>query len=218
MEKFPHLQFKQKVTGHPRFPRFGEENPRSKTNKEQREEHGNYLQSITSYLKKDWENSLDKRKGLPEIDESFTPVFLQINPEILRADFDLESFGIEIISEESEGFIIGAAADKLSTLESKIAGFIKEDYGTGKIADLWSIVEGKREDWKPRHILSDHLFSRWNEIADDEIINVEVSIAFAKPIPKEPDIHKFGGEARHQRYIDKLVERDDMLMGRQTHF
>ena len=37
------------------------------------------------------------------------PVFLQINPDIINAQFDLETFGIEIISEEADGFIIGAS-------------------------------------------------------------------------------------------------------------
>ena len=80
--------------------------------------------------------------------------------------------------------------DGLISLEEKIQGFITEKYGSGIIAELWKIIDGDRESWKPRHILSPELFRRWNEISDEETLKVEVSIAFDKPIGKEPDVQK----------------------------
>ena len=102
-------------------------------------------------LKRDWNSSFKKRKseGLPDIDENTTPIFLQINPELINAEFDLESFGIEIISEEDDGFIIGASFDNLKSLEEKIKGFNSQEHGTGGIADFWQIIDGDREIWKP---------------------------------------------------------------------
>jgi hypothetical protein len=220
MEKFPHLHFQQKITGSPRFHGGGGENERSQHNRNNRQGHSGNLHKSTTNIKSDWEGSVKLRDelGLAKIEESTAPIFLQINPDIINAQFDLESFGIEIISEESDGFIIGASQDNLSTLEEKIAGFINSEHNTGKIADFWQIIEGDREEWKPKHILSEYLYSRWSEIADDEACLVEISIAFAKPLGKEPDPEKRGGEARLLKYREQQEKRDRLLLERQDHF
>lgn len=220
MEKFPHLKFVQKITGKPRFHGGGSENPITRENKEKRQVHSNFLKQQTGKLKSDWDNSLKKRQseGLADIDENTTPIFLQINPDLINAEFDLESFGIEIISEEDDGFIIGASFDNLKSLEEKINGFVSQERGTGVIADFWQIIDGEREIWKPEHILSEYLFSNWSKIHDKENYLVEVSVAFAKPIGKEPDASKQGGEARLKKYREDLIKRDDILEERQTHF
>lgn len=220
MEKFPHLQFQQKITGSPRFHGGGGENPKTLLNKKNRIGHSESLGNSTTKIKSDWEDSVKLREelGLAKIEETTAPVFLQINPDIINAQFDLEAFGIEIISEEDDGYIIGASFDNLKTLEEKIAGFIIPKHGTGRIADFWQIIDGDREEWKPKHILSEYLFSRWSEIVDDEIYRVEISVAFAKPLGKEPDPEKFGGEPRLQRYRKQQVQRDDLLLKRQDHF
>ena len=73
-----------------------------------RQEHSDNLQKSTANTKSDWEGSVKQRAelGLANIEESTAPIFLQINPDIINAQFDIESFGIEIISEEADGFII----------------------------------------------------------------------------------------------------------------
>lgn len=201
MEQFPHLQFQQKITGSPRFHGGGGENPRTKQNKQNRQGHSEILGNSTTKIKADWEKSFSEReeKGLALLDEVTTPVFLQINPEIINPEFDLEVFGIEIISEETDGYIIGASMDSLKTLEEKIEGFITVEHGTGRIADFWQIIDGNRENWKPVHILSEKLYTHWSEIVDDELYKVEVSVAFAIPHGKEPNPEKQGGEKRLQR-------------------
>ena len=220
MEQFPHLKFIRKIAGKPRFHRGGAENPITRENKENRQVHGNFLKQKTSKIKSDWYNSIKNRQseGLADIDENTAPIFLQINPDIINAEFDLESFGIEIISEEDDGFIIGASFDNLKSLEEKINGFFTKDHGTGGIADFWKIIDGDREIWKPKHILSEYLFSNWSKIQDRENYLVEVSVAFAKPIGKEPDASKQGGAARLKKYREDLINRDDLLTERQTHF
>lgn len=220
MERFPHLRFVQKVTGKPRYSGGGQENPITAQNKANRTGHGGSLLQITSKLKSDWQNSFPAREteGLAEIDIYTTPVFLQINPDLITAQFDLESFGIEIISEEENGFIIGASSDGLRSLEEKINGFLHEEHGAGKIAEFWQIIDGDREVWKPQHVLSEHLFSKWSQFTDDETLFVEVSIAFTKPLKQEPDRTKKGGEKRYEKYTEELVRRDECLMERQEHF
>jgi hypothetical protein len=220
MEQFPHLKFVQRLVGSPRLFGRGEPNPVSQHHRGNRQAHSRDLGRSAELLQQDWGDSISGRekKGLALLDSETVPIFLKINPEILNAEFDLQAFGIEIISEEEDGFIIGASVDNLRMLEEKINGFINEEYGTGRIADLWQIVEGNREEWKPKHILSDALKEAWPNIDDNTDYNIEVSIAFDKPLGAEPDPSKKGGQTRLEKYKIRQQERDARLMERQTNF
>jgi hypothetical protein len=220
MAIFPHLKFIQKVFGKPRLHGGGETHPTSANNKSNRLGHSNSLKKSTSSIKQRWVEMLSNREEqeLAPIDPQIIPVFLKINPEIITSDFDLAKFGIEIISEEIDGFIIGASSDELKSLEDKIKGFISTEHNTAKIADFWEIIDGDDSDWKPIHILSEELLAKWSEINDDDTFKLEVGIAFNKPLGKEPDPTKQGGEKRLEKYRNKLEERDKLLMDRETSF
>ncbi|NVK64880.1 MAG: S8 family peptidase [Flavobacteriales bacterium] len=220
MEQFPHLKFVKKLEGKPRLQGGGNPNPRTDENKNNRQRHSQKLQRWTTEKKEHWKESFNLREqdNLASIDEEIVPIFIQVNPAIIDAEFDLEAFGIEIISEEEEGYIIGASLDNFRSLEEKISGFITSEHGSGNIANFWEIFEGNREEWKPKHILSEEMYAKWKNIRDDEVYNLEVSIAFAKPIGKEPDSTKRGGETRLRKYREKLEERDELLMQRESHF
>ncbi|MGB1283348.1 MAG: S8 family peptidase [Polaribacter sp.] len=221
MEQFPHLKFTETVVGRARFGMNPSVAEQSAYNRSNRRQHSRTLRSKTSNLKKDWEEHILFRnsENLAVIDSEVQPIFLQINPALLaNMQFDLEKFGIEIISEEEEGFIIGASLDNLQNLEQKIAGFKDTEYGSGKIADFWQIIEGSPEAWKPERILSPEFFAKWNEVQDTQEYNLEVSIAFDKPIGNEPDRTKQGGESRYAKYLEKQLLRDEQLMMRQNQF
>lgn len=221
MEQFPHLNFVQKISGLPRLFGGGGTNPISKENQKNRIGHCTSLISKASKIKSDWSDHYAKRQilNLATLDKEIIPVFLKINPDLLElVDFDLQNLGIEIISEEDNGFIVGASLDNLRTLEEKINGFSKEVYGTGVVADLWGIIDGNREEWKPKHILSDSLYVNWNKINDTELYRLEVSIAFDKLLGKEPDPSKVGGETRLLKFREQQIKRDELFLQRETHF
>lgn len=221
MEQFPHLKFKETISGKARF--FGGSQPSQESifNKNNRNQHSANLGNITTNLKQKWVEHTIKReeKGLAPIDNEVQPIFLKMNPNLFNdSQFDLKKFNIEIISEEDDGFIVGASLDNLRTLENKIAEFKKSERGAEKIADLWEIIEGDRESWKPKHILSPELFEKWNKIEEEQDYHLEVSIAFDKPIGKEPDRTRIGGESRYAKYCKELIERDEKLLDRQSEF
>lgn len=220
MEEFPHLNFTQKFTGKPRL--FGNGKPSETTtfNKENRKFHSENLINSTSFIKEDWKNKISERENqnLFPLNYNEIPLFLKLNPSLLKSDFDLKSLGIEIISEEDDGYIIGASTDGLRSLEEKINEFISIKHGSAIIADLWEIVKGNRDDWKIQHILSSELYAKWDKIDDNQIYNLEVSIAFDIPIGKSPDPTKKGGKARLAKYYKQSEERDEHLMQRQDHF
>lgn len=221
MEKFPHLKFSENLIGRARFTGGGNPHPNSVRNKNNRLGYSQTLLGKTNQLKTEWQNHISERENqnLAPLDEKIETIFLQINPSLLEdLGFDLESFQIEIISQEDDGFIIGASLDNLKTLEEKILLFSENKRGGGLIADFWEIIEGNRETWKPKHILSAELFEKWNTISDTQVYQVEVAIAFDKPLRKAPDINKRGGKKRLEKYRVKLLERDELLFARHDHF
>jgi hypothetical protein len=222
MDKFPHLKFSENLIGKARFTGGGKSHPDSVINKNNRQQYSQSLLGKTNQLKSDWLSHISERntQHLAPLDENIEPIFLKINPSLLEdLGFDLENFHIEIISQEDDGYIVGASLDNLKTLEEKIRLFAENKRGGGRIADFWEIIEGNRETWKPNHILSAELFEKWNTISETQIYQVEVAIAFAKPIAKEPDATKKKGlELRQKKYREKLEKRDELLMARQIHF
>lgn len=218
MERFPHLKFLQKVIGKPRLHGGGEPNPLSIQNKNNRQGHFGYLSGRTSQIKSDWEIQIGRREelGLAPLDADIIPIFLKINPDLVTYDFDLKQFGIEVISQEEEGYIIGASLDSFTSLNEKINRFLNEQHGGAKIADFWEIIEGNQ--WKPEHVLSDYLKSIWSEIIEDRVYKVEIGIAFDKPIGKAPDPNSRYYERSLQRYNEELVERDNRFFERQDEF
>lgn len=222
MEQFPHLKFSEKIIGSGRVFGGGETHSISQNNKDNRRAHSGKLQRWVENYKKDWSDDYKEREklSLASIDENIQPIFIQVNPDIINAEFNLEAFGIEVISEEENGFIIGASTDGFQTLEQKILDFIESTYGSGKIADFWQIYEGNRESWKPEHILSQNLYQLWveSEIEDTQYYDLEVSVAFNKPMPKKPKLGVAGYNNKLERYRRNMLERDELMMQRQNDF
>ena len=218
MEKFPHLKFLQKVTGKPRLHGGGKQNPQSAQNKDNRQGHSGYLSGKTSQIKSDWQKQLHQREelDLAPLDADVIPIFLKINPDLIGYDFDLKQFGIEVISQEEEGFIIGASLDGFNSLNEKIQKFLDNERGGAKIADFLEIIEGKQ--WKPSHILSDKLKSIWRTIEETKLYRLEVGIAFDKPLGKSPDPNKRGFENKLEKYRQDQIERDERFDERQEEF
>ena len=222
MEQFPHLKFSEKIIGLARFYGSGSQSEITKRNKDNRATHAEKLNSQITSIADDWEEHVEQReeKGLAPLSEENVPIFLKIDPDFINeVDFQLrKKFGIEIISEEEDGFIIGSSIDNLQSLQEKIEGFFGEVHGTAKIAQFWEIIDGDRELWKPRHILSSELYSKWHNIENDTIYIIQVSIAFDFPIGPEPDPSKRGGQKRWNLYIKNQIERDEKRLERENHF
>lgn len=219
MEQFPHLKFFHVVEGKARGFGGGGESEKTKKNKENRTTHADLLTNSIGINRGKWLEDYTQRENLANLDPKIQPVLLEINPDKLRiAGFDLQDFNIEIVSEGDDGIIVAASLDNLYALEKKIQGFLGETQGTGKVAELWNIVDGDRTSWKPRHILSEFILESWPNIQDDQTYHVEVGIAFDRLSPKEPDTSKQGGLKRHQKYEKSLEERDQLLLKRQDDF
>jgi hypothetical protein len=211
MPDFPHLTLKQKLDGRYQFPGTRRDkvvDQRTEANLNDKGGHGSSLSSAVQSLTLDYANFLQEREqlGLPDaFDPNIVPVFLQVDP--LYFDIEaLKGFGIEIISEEQDGYIIGANADNFRSLFDKIQTFINE--GKAKnTAMLWQIVQGTQ--WRADYILSDDLREKYIAgIADEDLFTVDISIACylkcpERPIRKEDETDEHYGEAL-AKYQEKI--------------
>jgi len=222
MSEFPHLSLKDSFKGDFRFsPVPRNTNPRTAENRKNNQAHGAYVKGNATFVKEWYHNELLKREqsGLPPLDEDKIPVFLQVDP--LAFDVEgLKGFGIEIISEEDNGFIIGASVDGFKSLEKKAQQFIDEGKAV-TTAQLWDIVLG--QSWRIEHILSEELQRKWAEIGDEDTLIIDVSIACYLKAPDFPRREKKDSDEKYEqrierwrkRYEEYEIEKDDLEFIRQ---
>lgn len=230
MSNFPHLQLKKSINGDFKPKQGGgirTVNSVTVANLKERNAHGTHLLSSVDQISEYWNQGLKVRadNNLPDLpNPNVLPIFLQIDTQ----DFDIESlnsFGIDIISEEEDGFIIGSSGDNFRTLREKIQSFIDEKgLFKNKAAQLWQIVDGTQ--WRIEHILSEDLQAKWNLIVDDHDYFIDVGIACYVRITKQPEKKEDSSEEKYLKSIKKwkgkkeILEskRDDIAMQRQTEF
>ena len=164
--KFPHIQLRLARTGSAEPSRGGvrPQNPRTAENFGNRRGHGSRLKSSIESIIFYWQNVQEKRE------EEAKPPLPNAKPLILKIDpyaFDpasLKSYGIELIAELEDGYIIGASADiELTELQKKLEKFINEEKGGGKVGEIWELLEGIK---RPEYILSPELLNEWDKIHD----------------------------------------------------
>ena len=228
-DRFPHIQLSLAKEGIAASPQGGGRNkdPQTLANSGDRWGHGSRLNSSVSSITANWKDTEEKREEeeQPELPKS-RRIILKIDPNSFDPE-SLKSYGIELIAEIEDGYIIGASADlELSELRNKIGKFIREEYGGAKVAEIWELIDGIK---KPEYILSPELMAHWDLVKDDQIYTVDVGIAclgvtaklpnFPKRETNESDEHF---EKRVNLWIDKrdftYEKWDDIKSERENEF
>ena len=213
-EQFPHIQLKLTTEGSAKSVQGGarKQNPRTAANLEHRQGHGTKLKSSLDSLIFDWQNIQEKREeeGKPPLPEKAKPIILQIDPTAFDAE-DLRKYGIEVIAELEDGYIIGASANdpEFSELQKKIEKFIKEEKGGKKVSEIWDIIDGIR---RPDYILSPELLNEWEEITDEEIYTVDVGISCIgtkSQFPDSPDRKLNESDNKYTERFNKWINKRD---------
>lgn len=227
-DRFPHIQLRLAKEGIA-APQGGgsKKAPQTLANSGDRWGHGSRLNSSVSSITANWKYTEEKREEeeQPELPKS-RRIILKIDPNSFDPE-SLKSYGIELISEIEDGYIIGASADlELSELRKKIGKFIREEHGGAKIAEIWELIDGIK---KPEYILSPELMAHWDLVKDDQIYTVDVGIACVGIKSKLPDPPKRETnesdehfEKRVNRWIDKrdftYEKWDDIKSEREKEF
>lgn len=220
MAEYPHLKLPYKVEGvHKAHGGGGGALQQTIENRKNRQNHGVKLQGAITNLKNTWEE-VKKHKGQGESslpNETDIPIFLKIDTNAFR---DLESFrnwGIEIISEEQDGFIIGVSKDDFKLFEENLIQFIDEK---GKYkntaAKIWEIATDN--NWRINQLLNGDLKEVWGNIEDKKEYTVEIGVSCYVPnIKSYPEKHDFDSEEKYLQKLDEykayenslIIERDE---------
>ncbi len=179
--------------------------------------HGADLLAATATLSRQFatERATRQAAGLPEQPDAF-PVFLQIDEDGLDPD-GLSAFGIEVLSEENDGYIVGASADmSLTKLISKINDFLDlSKIKNGSPAKLWDLKVGAA--WRQANLLSPELNELWASIQDGQFYEVDVTIGGRgqSKMPERPSDEDVDAK---KKWVAACEERDRLMAERLTEF
>lgn len=225
MPDFPHLPLPKKARGSFNWPSGGSSTKKSETtlnNLRNRVGHGKALTAQANLILDDWTTEISEIAKLPQ--PGVVPIFLQLDSDLFDVE-SLNSFGIEVIAEDEDGYIVGASSDYFRSLKEKIYAFIKKkgQYKT-KAAQLWEIISGNR--WRLDYILSPELNAKWDSIDDQALLFVDVGVACSIKTPPEPKKKEGDSQKRFnlkykqwQREVERVDRlRDQLEMKRQDDF
>lgn len=162
-------------------------NPKTQGNFNSRGQHGSQLKNSALTLISNWENEQKKRKeeGKPNLPPESIPLILQVDPIAFDAE-GLKQYGIEVIAELEDGYIIGASVDsELTDLQKKIQLFTNEQHGGNKVAEVWDLLDDLQG--RPQYILSPELLSHWDQLKDEQPYVVDIGVACIGSSSKFPD-------------------------------
>ena len=229
MAEFQHLTLIQVVKRKP-FVGYGggpKRGPQANYNLDHRQEHFGNLTSQIKSVKEVWEQeNLDREEGgLPILPiKDVIPLFLHID---LAKDIEsLKSFGIEIISEEEDGYIIGANSDEFKSFSDRLEQFLNQTNKKFKdsAAGVLEVITESTE--RLRRILSTGLLAKWEAIGQEAEVVVYVAISSYLKIPDYPSqkseqtdesYAKAVGSWR-ARYDKWQIAKESLAMERQTAF
>lgn len=207
---FPHIPLRLTKQGIAASPSGGggKVSPTTLANRGDIGGHSSKLTSSMLSLTSNWEEEYAKREkeGKPELPDAISFI-LQVDPDLFDAD-DLKSFGIEVVADLEEGYIIGASADTgLSELRKKIEQFVNSQRGGGKVPEIWEVLEGTR---RPEYILSPSLQAQWDQISEQQEYIVDVGIScinIQEQYPRCPKRDRFKDEAKFQKSVNRWLDK-----------
>lgn len=229
MAEFQHLTLVQVVKKKPFIGHGGgpKKSDRTLYNIEHKQEHFDKLTSQIQTLRENWERDIVEREeaGLPDLPQkNVLPLFLQI--DIAKNVEALKSFGIEIISEEEDGFIIGANADEFKVFNDRLDQFLTESNKKFKdsAAGVLEVLTEPTERLK--RILSSDLLQKWETIEEVPEIVIYVAISSYLKIPDYPaqkegqtdESYNAAVERWQTRYRNWQFAKDDLQRERENAF
>ncbi len=181
MPDFPHLKLPFKVEGSAKPPRGGSRDKlakeRTDKNKENRSSHGEYLGNSANILVEKWKTLREKKnaEGIVLPNENDIPVFLKIDTEVFNID-KLKLWGIELISEEEDGCIIGASNDNLQSFIDNVNQFINEKgQRKDKAAQIWELETD--ESRRIEKLLKGEIGRIWETLESDVLYTVQLGVS-----------------------------------------
>lgn len=226
MSDFPHLKLPSKVEGDVKPQKnFSKAAASTIKNKENRQEHGQALNSSAEKLILQWEQikAIKAKEDINIPNENDIPIFLKVDTKV----FDIDTFGfwgIDLVSEEEDGYIIGASTDNLDTFQKNVEAFLNENGRyKDKAAQIWELVTD--ENWRINKLLGEDLKEIWDEINPENIYTVELGVSCYVPNRKTyPNRNSFDSEEKFNQKVEEFkdyeqqiqIERDEKQIQREA--
>jgi hypothetical protein len=213
LPEYPHLQLNRVISGSfdsKGIPQKNNKQEKTLKNIENRFLHAESIRNKIGEFQEERLAQIQEREelGLPPLPDA-VPLFLEIDPKDMDS---LRTFGIEVISVEEDGIVIGASTDSYNfkDLKKKIERFVLES-GTDKdqLAKLWDIQPGK--SWKIQYILSEDLRKKWDTLQEDSEYTVDISISVGGYISDPPTQKNQEPAERFQRRLNRWREKKEKL-------
>lgn len=175
---FKHLEFPKVIKNKAKIPGGGNTSEISKQNRTNRIEHSTTLkkQLISVFEQREVFNEERRAKGFTALPLE-VPLLLKMDEDSYPID-DLYKYGLEVVSEEENGYVIVATNEAgLNLFQEKLETFKQTTNkgisisGSGKIAEIHEI---NTQDL-PSKRLSEYLFDKW-PFKEDSIFIVDISI------------------------------------------
>jgi|APEBP8051073178_1049388.scaffolds.fasta_scaffold01816_7 subtilisin family serine protease len=210
MPEFPHLKLPIKVQGSLSKPSRGFSTTQSRTleNKTNRQAHAHGLQQKLQSLAGKWRGVIEAKKeqGVEVRNPDHIPLFLQIDKDAMPID-SLVNWGIDIVSEEPDGYIIGASIDNLTAFQENVNQFLN---GQGRYKDTAAKIWDINDDisWRT-DLIKGELKSIWDNINLGQNYFVEVGVSCQVPNKKKyPAINDFDSEENYNKKVDEFHEHE----------
>lgn len=205
---FPHIPLRFIKADTARSGQPPRRSQQSDQNRGNRDGHGGGLKSSVASIVSAWQTDLEIRKdeGLPDLPG--TPsLLLKVDPKSFDAD-TLKGFGIEVVLELEDGYILGASVDAdLTQLQQKIAKFIAEERGGGQVAEIWEILEGRFG--RLQYILSPDLLENWEKVEAEKLYTIDVSIACVGLVSKFSEYPRQSEGQNSERFAASVARWSD---------
>jgi Subtilase family len=207
-EQFPHISLRLVQEGRAILSGGGEASARTLQNRGDAGGHGSKLKSSVDLITTNWKEEKEKRReeGKSDLPNAISFI-LEVDPDFFDAD-DLKSFGIEVVADLEQGYIIGASSDtELSELRKKIEKLIQENKGKTKLPAIWEILEGTK---RPEYILSDLLKAEWDQIQENQEYVVDVGIScidVKEQYSRCPKRDRYKSDESFQKGINRWLDK-----------
>lgn len=217
MAQYPHLKLPYTIAGATK-PQRNFSNPSALTIENRynrRQEHGNKLLRSIEMVERDWNDYIQniRERGIVLPNENDIPILLKIDTEVFKIE-SLINWGIEVVSEEEDGYIIGASTDNLEQFKERVNAFLNEESKfKDKAAQLHDFVS--TPEWRIDYILKDELKELWQDVQPDRIYHIEIGISINLVNKNQyPDIGRFNTNAEFEAALELFhnAERDFQIL------
>lgn len=182
------------------------------SNKEKRQEHGQSLKNSAETLILQWEQvkAIKAKENIEIPNNNDIPVFLKVDTEVFDID-TFELWGIDLVSEEEEGYIIGASTDNLDKFQKNVEAFLNENGRyKDKAAQIWELVTD--ENWRINKLLGEDLKEIWDEINPEETYIVELGVSCYVPNRKiYPTRSSFDSEEKFNAKVEEFKDHERQI-------